>query len=225
MGDDRDVVVIRFRASDKEPAIDLMEFIEKGYPFILDADMSSGEEKDGKYSVFVEMERNEEVPGHLEDLLNGINQLADISSWRFRWFKDIEGHTFDTETFASVVPLSPEEYDGKTSDLDGDEIADEIALEDFFNQSAMESIEVDLDRKLISFKKPFVDSLTLEFHDIGSYNSIKDKLPGAIQLDESSRGQVLFLNKYLGNYDINKIADKFLVRNGDLAVILSKKTW
>lgn len=220
MGEDRDVIVLRFRASGKEPAIDLMEFIEKGYPFILDADMSPGEEKDGKYSVFVELERNEEAPENINDLLNGINQLTDLDTWKFRWYKDIEGHTFDVETFSKTVPLSPEEYDSRYEDSEN-----AIDVENFFDQGAMESIDVDLDRRIITFNKPYAEPLTLEFHDIGSYNTIKDKLPGGLQLDESSRGQVLYLNKYLGNYDINKIADKFLVRNGNQAVILSKKNW
>lgn len=225
MGEDRDILVLRFRASGKEPAIDLMEFIEKGYPFVLDADMSPGEEKDGRYSVFVELERNSQSPENIEDLLNGINQLADIDNWRFRWFKDTEGHTFDVESFSEVVPLSPEEYDARSEELEEVDNVDEIDVEGFFNQSAMESIDVDLDRKIITFNKPYAEPLTLKFHDIGSYNTIKDKLPGGIQLDESSRGQVLYLNKYLGNYDINKIANKFLVRNGNQAVILSKKSW
>ena len=49
MGEDQNVIVLGFRVNDKHPATDLMEFIEKGYPFVLDADMSSGEERDGKY--------------------------------------------------------------------------------------------------------------------------------------------------------------------------------
>ena len=53
MGRDEDVAVIAFRVEDKFPAIDLMEFIEKGYPDILDADMSAGEESTGDYAVFV----------------------------------------------------------------------------------------------------------------------------------------------------------------------------
>lgn len=225
MGEDREVLVLRFRASDKEPAIDLMEFIEKGYPFVLDADMSPGEEKDGKYSVFVEIERAPEAAENIKDLLNGINQLADLDNWRFRWYKDLDGHTFDAETFAEVVPLTPEEYDAKSEEFAEADNVEELDVEGFFNQGAMESIDVDLDRKIITFNKPYAEPLTLEFHDIGSYNTIKDKLPGGLQLDESSRGQVLYLNKYLGNYDINKIADKFLVRNGNYAVILSKKNW
>ena len=43
MGDDADVCVISFKVAGKEPAIDLVSFIEKGYDWVLDADGSSGE--------------------------------------------------------------------------------------------------------------------------------------------------------------------------------------
>ena len=43
MGEDRDVCVLSFTVKDRNPAKDLMEFIEKGYNFVLDADVSSGE--------------------------------------------------------------------------------------------------------------------------------------------------------------------------------------
>jgi hypothetical protein len=57
MGEDRDILVLAFRVKEKYPAQDLMEFLEKGYTYILDADMSTGEENDGQYQVFVEIER------------------------------------------------------------------------------------------------------------------------------------------------------------------------
>ena len=80
MGRDEDVAVIAFRIEDKFPAIDLMEFIEKGYSDILDADMSAGEESTGDYAVFVELGRNDELPKVLLDLLQGVGQLCDIKS-------------------------------------------------------------------------------------------------------------------------------------------------
>lgn len=110
MGDDKDTIVIRFRAADKEPALDLMDFIEKGYNYVLDADVSSGEERDGKYSIFVEIERTEKAPGQVKDLLNGVTQLCDCTGWRFRWYRDVGGQDFTPETFAEIVPLTPEEY-------------------------------------------------------------------------------------------------------------------
>jgi len=40
MGEDQDVCVISFQVKDRDPARDLMEFIEKGYSFVLDSDVS-----------------------------------------------------------------------------------------------------------------------------------------------------------------------------------------
>ena len=42
MGEDRNVAVLSFRVKDRLPALDLMEFIERGYGFVLDADISTG---------------------------------------------------------------------------------------------------------------------------------------------------------------------------------------
>ena len=100
MGEDRDVVVLGFRVKEKNPATDLMEFIEKGYNFILDADMSAGEEHDGQYQVFVEIERTEKLPGQMQHLISGISQLCDCYNWRFRYQKS-RFRTAYTIVFAS----------------------------------------------------------------------------------------------------------------------------
>jgi len=218
MGDDKNTIVLSFRAVDKEPAIDLMEFIEKGYSFVLDADISSGEERDGKYSIFVEIERTVHAPSQIKELLNGMSQLCDCTHWRFRWYKDTSGHDFDEEIFAKTVPLTPEKYEAKLKSTEKNEITD------FFDQSALESIQLDNNRN-ISFTKSFSGPITAKFIAIGEYNILKNALRGGLQLDEASRSQVSFLNKFLGNYDINKIENHFLLRNGDKAIILAKNNW
>lgn len=218
MGEDRDVLVLRFRAADKEPAIDLMEFIEKGYPYVLDADISTGEERDGKYSVFVEIERSPKAPGQLKDLLNGISQLCDNTKWRFRFYKDIQGFDFSEEAIEEHVPLTPEEYDQNK------ESHEHKAVSNFFDQGATDSVEMDENKNLI-FTKPYSESLTTKFVALGDYNVLKEALKGPLQLDEASQSQVSYLNKYLGNYDINKIEGCFLIRNGDKAVIIRKDRW
>jgi hypothetical protein len=217
MGNDKDIIVLRFRAADKEPAIDLMEFIERGYPFVLDADISSGEEKDGNYSIFVEIERSKKAPEQIADLMNGISRLCGEENWRFRWYKDIGGNDFSEETFATVVPLTSVEYEERVSAEDKGEVTD------FFDQGATD-VEMD-ESKNLTFKKPYSETLHAKLVAIGDYAVLKEALKGALQLDEASRGQVVYLNKFLGNYDINKIEGHFLVRNGDRAVILAKEKW
>lgn len=217
MGEDRDVVVLGFRVREKHPATDLMEFLERGYNFILDADMSPGEEQDGQYQVFVEIKRSEALPGQLKDLLRGVGRLTNISEWNFVYQKNKEKHEFDEKSVLEHIPTTPQEYESKILEIKNDD------LKEFFDQG---STDVELDEhNTLTFSKPYSGDLTAKFIAIGDYDDVKDTVPGGISLDESSQGQLLFLNKYLGNYDINKIGDKFLIRNGSKAVVIEKGRW
>lgn len=115
MGDDSDVCVISFKISGKEPGTDLVAFIEKGYDYVLDADVSSGEKEGGDYLVFVELNRSEELPEQImqimEDLMNLTEQT--LEGWRLRYYKSVTDHKLTLETIQSLVPLSPEQYSAK----------------------------------------------------------------------------------------------------------------
>lgn len=217
MGEDRDVVVIGFRVKEKYPAIDLMEFIEKGYKFILDGDMSSGEENDGQYQVFVEIERTPQLPSQLRELLMGIGQLCGCYEWKFRYHKSSNIVEFTEQAVLENIPLTPADYEMKILEVKNHDIRE------FFDQGAT-SVSLAADNTL-TFNKPFAGDVTAKFISIGDYADVKQTLPGAVSLDESSQSQVLFLNKYLGNYDIHKINDKFLIRNKTKAVVLEKTHW
>lgn len=218
MGQDSDVLVLGFKVNDKHPAIDLMEFIEKGYPFVLDADMSSGEEKDGKYQVFVEIQRTKHLPGQIRDLLSGVGQLVDSVDWRYRYHKGGKSRAFSEQAIQEDIPLSEEDYKNKMLEIKGD------AIKEFFDRTPFDSVKID-ENHSITISKPFSGSVNLELLAMGPYQEIQDSLQGAIQLDEASQSQVNFLEKYLGPYEIHKINDKFLVRNGDTALVFKKERW
>lgn len=217
MGEDQDIVVLGFRVKEKYPAIDLMEFIEKGYDFILDADMSAGEEYTGDYQVFVEIERTPNLSEQLSELLGGIGQLCDCKSWKFKYQKSSEAVDFNRETISEHIPTTPEEYKSKVLEIKTDD------LEEFFDQGA---VDIDLaEDNTITFSKPYSGDITAKFVAIGDSKAVEDQFPGALSLDESSNGQVTFLNKFLGNYDIDKIGNKFLIRNGSKTVVIEKDRW
>jgi len=218
MGEDKDVVVISFKVKEKLPAIDLMEFIEKGYKFVLDADTSTGEERDGQYSVFVEIERNENIPHYVLEMLDGVKQLCDCDSWQFRYFRDPNVYDLTEQVLAEHVPLDKLAYEVKMQGMK------QGAVQEFFDQGAIDSVSVDTENNL-TISKPYVESLNLKLLAIGEYETLKDRLKGGIQLDESSRNQTVFLEKYLGNYEIYKISDKFLIKNKDKAIIVDKDAW
>jgi hypothetical protein len=110
MGDDEDVVVISFFVRDKQAANDLVQWFEKGYDFILDADQSPGEIKPNRYLVYVEIRRRNAVPQQIAQLLQDLETLTefDINDWSMV-YKD-RTYQFDQETFKKLVPLSPRDY-------------------------------------------------------------------------------------------------------------------
>ena len=218
MGNDTDVAVMAFKVNDKMPAIDLMEFIEKGYPFVLDADISSGEERDGKYQVFVEIERSKNLPKQIKNVLEGVGQLCDIDSWRFRYHKDLKSCEVTEENIVECVPLSKESYEAKILEVKN------VEVENFFNHTPIDHIQID-ENNVITVAKPYSGYVDMKLLAMGDYETIKDSLAGAIQLDEASQSQVNFLEKYLGNYEITKINNKFLIRNGSDAMIVVKERW
>ena len=55
MGEDDDIIVLSFFLRDPTAAKDLMNWFERGYDFIIDADRSPGEIKKNRYLVFVEI--------------------------------------------------------------------------------------------------------------------------------------------------------------------------
>lgn len=115
MGDDADVCVISFKVSGKEPSTDLVNFIEKGYEYVLDADVSSGEKEGGDYLVFVELDRTPDVPAQIVEILEDIMNLTeqDIGEWRVRYQKSTTDHDLTEESLKNIVPLTSEIYSRK----------------------------------------------------------------------------------------------------------------
>jgi len=217
MGEDRDIVVLGFTVLEKHPAFDLMEFIEKGYDFILDADMSAGEERNGKYQVFVELERTEKLPEQLSEMLGGIGQLCDCKEWKFRYQQSPKIVEFDKETVSENIPSTPEEYESKILEIKNTDV------KQFFDQGAI-NVALESDNTL-TFSRPYSGDIHAKFIAIGDFEAVKNVVPGKLSLDEASQSQCLFLSKYLGAYDIDKIGNKFLIRNGNKAIVIEKERW
>ena len=112
LGRDEDVVVISFKVTGKEPAADLVSFVEKGYPWVIDADISSGELDDGDYIVFVECDRDESVAENIYSLMDDLMNLTsqDIEEWNVQYQKLGVEHPLTLETLERIIPNSPAEY-------------------------------------------------------------------------------------------------------------------
>jgi hypothetical protein len=112
LGDDKDVIVVTFKVDSKEPANDLVAFIEKGYEWVIDADISSGEMDDGSYIVFVELDRDSNAVENLMSLMDDLMNVTDqkIEDWRVRYYKAHKERQLSAEALEELVPTSPEAY-------------------------------------------------------------------------------------------------------------------
>ena len=155
MGDDADVCVISFKVSGKEPSADLVSFIEKGYDWVLDADVSSGEKEGGDYLVFVELQRTEELPKQIIQLMDDLMNLTEqeLTEWRVRYYKSSVDHELTEEVLTDIIPLTPEAYDAKYSK--DDEEQDHKDQEELDALKTAAGVDVDT----VAPKNDFTESL------------------------------------------------------------------
>lgn len=120
LGRDEDVCVVSFKCKGKEPATDLVNFIEKGYNWVIDADVSSGEMDDGDYIVFIECERDEKIPANIMTMMNELMNVTGqkLGEWRVRYYKSAEEHPLTLSTLKELIPTNAAEYKKRFGDED-----------------------------------------------------------------------------------------------------------
>lgn len=123
LGDDQDIVVISFKVTGKEPGLDLVSFLEKGFDWIVDADVSSGEMHDGDYIVFIEAQRTPDIAKKIMNMMENVMNLTkqDLKDWRVKYYRSHDEHPFSLETLEKIIPKTPEEYKEKFPDDEDDE--------------------------------------------------------------------------------------------------------
>ena len=110
MGDDDGIVVLGFKVMHKEAATDLVEFIESGYDWILDANQSPATDEKGKVTVFVEFNRRNNAPDKIMELLSEVNHvIGEKLNWTFSYYKNEYPLEVNKENL-KVIPRSPKEY-------------------------------------------------------------------------------------------------------------------
>ena len=112
MGNDEDIVVVSFKVGGKNPANDLVNFIEKGYPWIIDADTSSGEMDDGDYIVFIEVERSPAISSRIIEMLTDMTNLTgiEVESYKLNYHKDTKDYPCTLKNLRKLIPSTPEQY-------------------------------------------------------------------------------------------------------------------
>jgi len=212
MGEDKDVCVLTFQAKDRYPAKDMMEFIEKGYPFVLDADVSAGENEEGEYSIFVEVERSSKIADHITEMLFGISKIANIDDWKFTYYKDKKKREATKENLKEIVPSSSKIYEQKMQKFRTDEV------KSFFSKTLMDDLV--LENNKIKILKPF--DVSVEFEIVREGDSKLIEGLEDMQVDDNSTAEIFWLTKVMGDYNITKFGDNFLFTNDTKSMVLKR---
>jgi len=201
MGNDSSIVVVSFTVREEAPAQDLVAFIEKGYGFVLDADCSSGEQDDGMYRVFVEIERDPEVVEQIMELMDGVSKLAGRNDFEFRYYKGFESRPLTVEELTNSIPTDKTSYESVVTETNMNN------FKNFFNRSYLDEVTLTHDQTL-SIKKVFSDPVVFKVKGFGESVQIDNAIKERINVD--AYAELLFLTKYIGDYNITKFGDHTL---------------
>jgi hypothetical protein len=73
----------------------------------------------------------------------------------------------------------------------------------------------------VHMKKKYADKLVFEFVDAGFKTQIVESIEGSIQIEAFP--EIIFLSKYVGDYNITKFGNKLVFENKGHCVVLRKK--
>jgi len=214
MGEDQDIVVLSFTISEHSPAQDLVKFIENGYDFVLDADVTPGELEGGQYKVFVEIERNRRIAEQIQEILYGLKDLTEVDNFKFRYYKSFHSVDATLETLEEVIPKSKDDYQITIQENTMNNFSN------FFGRSYLESVSVD--HEDVIFQKKYAEPLRMRIADFGTKSKVYNNIEGPIMLEGNAMSEIMYFTKYVGNYNITKIGNKFVFENGKYAVALEK---
>ena len=214
IGEDKNIVTLSFSVKDRAPADDLVKFLEGGYSFILDSDVTSGEQADGTYKVFVELERDNKSNDNIMEIVDGIKKLSEIEKFRFRYYKNFRSHNISIESLNEFVPTDPDNYGIKVNESNLDN------YKNFFSKSYVDDIV--MTESILTIKKSYADPLHFKFIDFGptvkTLNSIKESF------NTQDFSEIIFLSKYVGDYNITKYGNKLTFENSGSTLVLERIT-
>lgn len=210
MGEDQDVCVLTFKAKERFAAKDLMEFIEKGFNFVLDSDISSGENDQGEYFIFVELERSNKLSNQIKEITDSVNKLTGINEWTFKYHKKPEVLPVTEESLSNIIPRSASEYESFVSRIKTE------SIKKFFTKTLMDDLT--LSDNIITIHKPFNQQIKLKLLS----DDTKEILESSPSMATEDVAEIFWMTKVLGDYEITKFGNKFLFTNGAETLFLQR---
>lgn len=110
IGEDSDIIVLNFIVDGEKVGEDLVDWLERGYDWIIDAELSPGEVLDKKYYVFAEMNRRSTAARRIIEVLEDLKTLTgfELDDWSVK--VDNKRFPASVENIEQKIILNPSEY-------------------------------------------------------------------------------------------------------------------
>ena len=82
--------------------------------------------------------------------------------------------------------------------------------------------DLTLDGDVITIHKPYDSKIQLRMVKEDTTESILEGITDPITMDEESMSEIFWLTKVLGDYNINKVGEKFVFDNNGQAILLQR---
>lgn len=112
IGEDSEIITLTFIVDGEAVGNDLVDWLERGYDWIIDAEVSPGEVLDKKFYVFAEMNRRSSAPRRIMELLEDLYTLTGIKA--ADWNVKVAGKKFpaSVQVIQDNIHLTPGDYNG-----------------------------------------------------------------------------------------------------------------
>lgn len=209
-GTNESVCVLSFRVKSETGAQDLSSFTEKEGSWILDSDVSTGEDDTGKYLVFVELKRSHKLISQILNLLEVIERLAGSMDWKFTVGKFQKRYPCNERTLEMYVAKTVEEYTGQLKEQRQQEMME------FFDGTVYNTLTVNENvLKLEQFFQPHRAHSSLKMTIIKE-NPNDEELNESMTSAKSQPNSSLssWLERTLGeNVQVEALGSHFLLKN------------
>lgn len=110
IGEPNETVVVAYEVAYEQPARDLSNLIETDVIESLDVDISQGPNADGKYMVFVEFKRDNDLYDNILGITKIVSNVSGITDWNFSYYKGDGPVELNDENLRNAVLDNPEQY-------------------------------------------------------------------------------------------------------------------
>ena len=149
------------------------------------------------------------------ELANGMINLTGRDDFRFRYHKEFRSQDLTQEALEEVMPLDPDMYGVDQKGMNEETLNN---YKDFFSKSFVESIVMTGNK--LTIKKKWADPIQFKFIDFGpavqTINDIKESF------NANDFAEIIFLSKYIGDYNITKYGNKLTFENRDSVLVLER---